>query len=243
MAPTPPWMIFTTTSSLVSFRRLCFIASTEPCTSAFTTIPNSFKLPSWIWLNRSSSISFALLCEINVSAKLLASLSFSQATNTSPAFGTSFRPRISTGIDGPASFTRLPLSSIIALTLPCAEPAATESPTRRIPFCTRTVATEPLPLSSCASSTSPLARRLEFAFSSRTSAVRTIISINSSSPCPVLADTGTNTVLPPQSSGISSYSVNSCFTRSIFALGLSILFTATTISTPAALAWLIASTV
>jgi len=50
-------------------------------------------------------------------------------------------------------------------------------------------------------------------------------------------------VLPPQSSGISSYSVSSCFTRSILALGLSILLIATTISIPAAFAWLIASTV
>ena len=44
-------------------------------------------------------------------------------------------------------------------------------------------------------------------------------------------------------SGISSYSESSCFTRSILALGLSILLIATMISTPAAFAWLIASTV
>ena len=50
-------------------------------------------------------------------------------------------------------------------------------------------------------------------------------------------------MLPPQSSGINSCSANSCFTRSIFALGLSILLIATMISTPAAFAWLIASTV
>ena len=48
---------------------------------------------------------------------------------------------------------------------------------------------------------------------------------------------------PPQSSGISSYSESSCFTLSIFAAGLSILLIATIISTPAAFAWLIASTV
>ena len=58
-----------------------------------------------------------------------------------------------------------------------------------------------------------------------------------------VADTGTKMVLPPQSSGISSYSASSCFTLSIFALGLSILLTATMISIPAAFAWLIASTV
>ena len=184
-----------------------------------------------------------MLCEINVSAKFLASLSFAHPTNTSPAFGTSLSPRISTGTDGPASLTRRPLSSIIALTLPCADPAAIASPTRSVPFCTRTVETGPLPLSSCASRTSPLARLFGFAFNSITSAVSTIISIRSSRPSPVFADTGTKIVLPPQSSGISSYSVISCFTRSILALGLSILLTATMISTPAAFAWLIASTV
>ena len=56
------------------------------------------------------------------------------------------------------------------------------------------------------------------ALSSITSAVRRIISISSSRPSPVFADTGTNTVLPPQSSAISSYSVSSCFTLSTFAL-------------------------
>ena len=126
IAPTPPWMIFTTTSSLDSFTRLCLIASTDPCTSALTTIPSSFRLPSWIWLNRSSrdifvfvsSSIFILPWLINVSAKLLASFSLPHPTKTSPAFGTSFSPRISTGVDGPASFTRRPLSSIMARTLP-----------------------------------------------------------------------------------------------------------------------------
>ena len=44
MAPTPPWMILTTTSSLESLRRLCFTASTEPCTSAFTMMFSSFQI-------------------------------------------------------------------------------------------------------------------------------------------------------------------------------------------------------
>ena len=34
IAPTPPWITFTTTSSLESLVRLCFTASTDPCTSA-----------------------------------------------------------------------------------------------------------------------------------------------------------------------------------------------------------------
>ncbi len=91
--------------------------------------------------------------------------------------------------------------------------------------------------------TSPLALRSGFAFSSSTSAVRRIISRRLSIPSLVCAETGQKIVLPPQSSGISSYSDSSCFTLSIFALGLSILLTATIISTPAAFAWLIASTV
>ena len=91
--------------------------------------------------------------------------------------------------------------------------------------------------------TRPLAFLLGFAFSSMMSAVSRIMSSSWSIPSPLFADTGANTVLPPQSSGISSYSASSCFTRSMFAEGLSILFTATMISTPAAFAWLIASTV
>ena len=105
------------------------------------------------------------------------------------------------------------------------------------------VATAPFPLSSSASITRPRAARFGFAFSSITSAVRRIISRSSWIPSFVCADTGTKIVLPPQSSGISSYSVSSCFTRSILALGLSILLMATIISIPAAFAWLIASIV
>ena len=139
--------------------------------------------------------------------------------------------------------TLLPLSSIMALTLPWLAPAEIKSPTCSVPFCTSTVATGPRPLSSSASITRPLAFLFGFAFNSMISAVKRIVSNRSSKPSPDLADTGTNSVDPPQSTGINSYSVISCFTRSILALGLSILFTATMISMPAALAWLIASTV
>ena len=54
------------------------------------------------------------------------------------------------------------------------------------------------------------AERFGFAFNSHTSAVRRIISRRVSIPSPVCADTGTKIVLPPQSSGISSYSESSC---------------------------------
>ena len=126
MAPTPPWITFTITSSLDSFTRLCFTASTEPCTSALTMIGSSLMLPALIWLNKSSSDNLAFVSssnlflpsEINVSAKFLASFSFTVPTRTSPAFGTSLSPRISTGVDGPASLTLRPLSSIMARTFP-----------------------------------------------------------------------------------------------------------------------------
>ena len=255
IAPTPPWIHLTTTSSLDSFKRLCFTASTLPCTSALMIRFSSFRLPSWILVNRSSSdildfVSssfFTLFCATKVSANCFAVLSFSCAIRISPAFGTSERPKISTGVEGPASFTLHPLSSTMALTLPCAAPADTKSPTCSVPFCTRTVATEPRPLSSSASITRPLACLFGFAFSSNTSAVRRIISNKISAvrmivsskvsiPSPDFAETGTNSVVPPQSTGISSYSVSSCFTRSILAFGLSILLTATIISIPAAFA-------
>ena len=64
IAPTPPWITFTTTSSLDSFTSDCFTASTEPCTSAFTIISSSFIFPDWIWENRSSSDIFALVSSI-----------------------------------------------------------------------------------------------------------------------------------------------------------------------------------
>ncbi len=56
-------------------------------------------------------------------------------------------------------------------------------------------------------------------------------------PCPVFADTGTKGESPPNSSGTTSSATSSDFTRSAFASGLSILFIATTIGTPAAFAW------
>ena len=60
---------------------------------------------------------------------------------------------------------------------------------------------------------------------------------------PCLAEMSTNMVSPPYSSATSPYSVSCCRILSGFAPSLSILFTATTIGTSAAWAWLIASTV
>ncbi len=70
-------------------------------------------------------------------------------------------------------------------------------------------------------------------------------SISSSWCRPVrsLAETSTKIVDPPHSSGCSPSVVSSVRTRSGLASGRSILLTATTIGTSAALAWSIASTV
>ena len=58
MAPTPAWMTFTRTSSLLIFSRLCLTASALPCTSALTMMSSSLRSPSAIWLNRLSSVTF-----------------------------------------------------------------------------------------------------------------------------------------------------------------------------------------
>ncbi len=73
----------------------------------------------------------------------------------SPALGTAVRPSTITGRDGSASVTCSPLSSSIARTRPKASPQTIESPTRRVPRCTSTVATGPRPLSRCASIAMP----------------------------------------------------------------------------------------
>ena len=62
-------------------------------------------------------------------------------------------------------------------------------------------------------------------------------------PCFFLAEMLTNMFCPPHSSGMTPYSVSSWRTLSGLAPGLSILFTATMMGTPAAFAWLMDSTV
>ena len=130
-----------------------------------------------------------------------------------------------------------------ARTLPTIEPAMKLSPTRSVPSCTSTVATGPRPLSSLASSTVPIAGFFGLALSSRMSDESRIISSSRSRFCRFLADTSTMTVVPPQASGTRPRSASSRLTLSGLAPGLSILFTATTIGTLAAFAWLTASRV
>ena len=161
----------------------------------------------------------------------------------SPATGTSSNPSTSTGIDGPALLTRLPLSSNIARIFPTTVPAMTESPMLSVPFFIKTVATGPRPLSSFASITVPTACFSGLALSSFISVTSKTASSKSFIPAPVFADTGTIIVSPPQSSARSSYSLSCCLTLSRFAAGLSTLFIATIIETSAALAWFMASTV
>ncbi len=62
-------------------------------------------------------------------------------------------------------------------------------------------------------------------------------------PSRLSAEIGTNIVSPPYSSATRLYSVSCCITLAGLAPSLSILFTATTIGTLAACAWLSASIV
>ena len=176
------------------------------------------------------------ICCFLCSATSRASFSLFTTMNVSPPDGASERPSISTGVDGVAVLTRLPLSLIIARTLPTAVPAITKSPTLSVPFCTSTVATGPRPLSISASITLPCASRLGLALSSCISATSSTISRSPSILMRFLAEISTQTVSPPHSSGTSSYSTSACFTLSGFAPSLSILLIATTIVTPAAFA-------
>ena len=82
-----------------------------------------------------------------------------------------------------------------------------------------------------------------FALSSSTSAWSRIDFRSPSRFCLALAETSSKIVSPPHSSGWSPWVTSSLRTRSGLASGRSILFTATTIGTCAALAWSIASTV
>ena len=91
--------------------------------------------------------------------------------------------------------------------------------------------------------TVPLDSLSGLAFSSWTSAWRSIISSRSLKPILCLADMFTTMVSPLHSSGVRPCSANSLLTRSGNASGLSILLIATRIGTLAALAWLIASMV
>jgi len=162
---------------------------------------------------------------------------------TSPADGTPDSPSTSTGSDGPADATFLPVGSISARMRPECAPTTIASPSLSVPFWIRAVATGPRPRSSRLSMMTPLAARFGFALSSRISDCSAVISSSCSIPVPFLAEVGTKIVWPPQSSGTRSRFASSRLTRSGSASGLSILLTATMIGTFAARAWLMASCV
>ena len=121
---------------------------------------------------------------------------------------------MTTGVDGPALVTRLPCSFSSARTRPKVSPTTMMSPTLSVPVWTSAVATGPRPLSSLASTIVPMASRFGLALSSWRSATSRIISISSSSPMRVLAETGTSGTSPPYSSTTMPASVSSVLTRS-----------------------------
>ena len=176
---------------------------------------------------------------------MAAAAAFSSSTTviTSPTPGTVLKPRISTGVDGVAFLTRLPVSLNIALTLPQFSPTTIISPTFNVPELTSTVKSAPRVRSISASMTVPSAGLFGSAFRSSSSATTIRFSNRSEIPLFSLAETATLTVSPPQSSTTNPTSASCCLTRSGLAPGRSILLIATTIGTPAARAWSIASRV
>ena len=114
MAPTPPNRMRTLTSSVPMRSRPAVIASSEPCTSDLSTTGSSPSPPSRSWENMSSSVPRApvavtcawsrrLRCRYSVISR--ARFSLSTTARRSPGSGTPSRPRISTGVEGPAVST------------------------------------------------------------------------------------------------------------------------------------------
>ena len=143
-------------------------------------------------------------------------------------WGAAERPRISTGVEGPADFTALPLSSCMARTRPHSAPATTMSPGCRVPFWTSTVATGPRPLSRRDSMIAPSRR-----YGRGWRAVRVVRPAGGWLPRACRgrfffrAETSTSWVSPPISSTTTSCCRSSWRTRLGSAPGRSILLTAT----------------
>ena len=187
-------------------------------------------------------VSRCRLCRCSATSRAL--LSLSSTSRSSPALGAAVRPSTTTGMDGARRFHRLAMSRRTWRARDrTAMPARIGSPTFSVPRLTSTVATAPRPFSMLDSTTMPEARPPRGALSSSTSACSRMASSSLSMPVPSFAETCTNMVEPPHSSEITSYLDSSVRTRSASASGLSILLTATTIGTPAALACCTASMV
>ena len=125
---------------------------------------------------RAARLSLAACARYSAISRACASVS--TTFRTSPASGVPFRPRTSTGVDGPAVLIRSPESLIKARTLPHCSPTTKISPSLSVPFCTKTVATGPRPTSNCASMTAPEAARSGLAFNSRISDCKAMASSN-----------------------------------------------------------------
>ena len=159
---------------------------------------SSFTPAALICSAKPSSESFVLLARVasrafcSRNSETWRAFSRSATTsNWSPACGSPSSPSTSTGVDGGASSTTCPRSSNMARTLPKVLPRMKLSPMCSVPFCTRTVATEPRPRSILASTTVPLAGRSGLALSSPRSATRQIISISRLRLVRSLAETST----------------------------------------------------
>ena len=226
------------------------MASAEPWTSALMRTGSSetflecsldIMSTSETWLM--PPVAFSRFTRSRYSVSSRARASESTTARGSPGLGASFRPRISTGTDGPASVSCSLRSFSRARTLPQAEPATTMSPRRRVPRLTSTVATGPRPLSSLASMTTPSEERSGSALRSIISACTRMASIRPSRLVRFLAETSMIWVSPPRLSAMTSYCSSSLTTLSALASGLSILLTATMIGALAALACWMASMV
>ena len=249
IAPTPLWITFVLTSSVESLIIELSIASAEPWTSALIITGREITSPAEIFLNISSTFVFITLffciCFLlkRYSAIFLALFSLSTTTKSSPARGLASKPKTSIGIDGRASLTFSPLPLINAFTFPHSEPDTNMSPIFRVPFCTRIVATEPLPFSSFVSITTPLAILLGFAFKFNKSACKCMASSNLSKLIFFNAEISTSSTSPLNFSTIIPWFKSSFLTLSGSADGRSILLIATIIGTFADLACAIDSTV
>ena len=174
MPPTPEWMMRTLTSGCWILSSASLSASRLPCTSALTMRLRSRTLPSAMRAKTSSSVSACCLASASVLRRLerfwpseRAVRSSLTTRQNSPATGSSSKPMISTGVDGPPLLSGSPLKSRMARTRPLASPATMASPTWIVPRLTSMVATTPRPGSTFDSMMKPLAGASGLALRSR----------------------------------------------------------------------------
>ena len=142
-------------------------ASRLPWTSALTTRLRSSTLPAAMRAKTSSSVSACCLASASVLSRLerfwpsvRAARSSLTTRQNSPATGSSSKPMISTGVDGPPALSGSPRKSRMARTLPLASPATMASPTRMVPRLMSMVATTPRPGSTRGLDDEPAGRRV-----------------------------------------------------------------------------------